>query len=73
MARQRIIGKVQAVPKVWLSKKEVAAYLGVSERYITDNMDNDPQVEVYRLSQRCALYSKENIDRYVERSRITLG
>ena len=70
MARQRIIGKIQPVPKVWLSKKELAAYLGVTMRYIEMNINTNPKVDIYRPSERIVLYNKENIDQIVRRSKI---
>ena len=70
MPRQRIIGKVEPVQKVWLSKKELAAYLGVTTRYIEMNINTNPRVEMYRPSERIVLYNKENIDRMVRRSKI---
>lgn len=69
MARQRIIGKVEPVQKVWLSKKELAAYLGVTTRYIEMNINTNPRVDVYRPSERIALYNKENIDQLIRRSK----
>lgn len=67
MPRQRNIGRVKDVEKVWLSKKELAAYLGVSERYVEENLNTNPKIEMYRISPRCVLYRKENIDWYVNR------
>lgn len=69
MARTRNLGKVMPIPKIWLSKKELAAYLGVSTRYIETNINTNPRVEVYRPTGRIALYSKENIDLVIRRSR----
>lgn len=70
MPRQRAIGKIEPVQKVWFSKKEAAAYLGVTERYMDENINKRPDVDLYRLSGRCMLYSKENLDRVILRSRI---
>lgn len=70
MARTRNIGKVEGVHKVWLSKKEVAAYLGVTERYIEENINKRPDVNIYRLSGRCFLYNKDNLDSIILNSRI---
>lgn len=70
MPRQRTIGKVEPIQKVWLSKKEAAAYIGVSERYMDENINQRPDVELYRLSGRCTLYRRENLDRIVTKCRI---
>jgi len=69
MARTRNIGKIMPVPKVWLSKKELAAYLGVSTRYIEVNINTNPKVDLYRMSDRVVLYNKENIDLIIRRSK----
>ena len=69
MARTRNIGKIMPVPKVWLSKKELAAYLGVSTRYIEVNINTNPKLDLYRMSDRVVLYNKENIDLIIRRSK----
>ena len=70
MGRTRNIGKIVPVQKVWLSKKELAAYLGVTTRYIEMNINTNPKVDIYRPSERIVLYNKENIDQIVRRSKI---
>lgn len=69
MGRTKSIGKVESVQKIWLSKKELASYLGVPERYVESNLNTNPEIEIYRISPRCCLYSKDNIDRTIKRSR----
>lgn len=68
--QKKNIGKVEAISKVWLSKKEVAAYMGVSERFIEENINKRPDVDIYRLSGKCFLYNKDNLDTVIRRSRI---
>lgn len=70
MPRQKAIGKVEPIQKVWLSKKEAAAYLGVTERYMDENINQRPEIDLYRLSGRCTLYNRDNLDRMVMKSRI---
>lgn len=70
MPRQRNIGKIESIHKVWLSKKEAAAYLGVTERYMDENINKRPDIDLYRLSCKCFLYNKENLDRMITRSKI---
>lgn len=70
MPKQKIIGKIEPVQKVWFSKKEAAAYMGVTERFIEDNINKRPDVDIYRLSVKCFLYSKDNLDTVIRRSRI---
>lgn len=62
MSRKRNIGIVQQVQKVWLSKKELSAYLGVSERYIEKVVNMNPAIKMFKLSDRTVLYSKDNVD-----------
>ncbi len=69
MARTRNLGKVMPIPKIWLSKNELAAYLGVTTRYIELNINTNPKVDVYRPSERTVLYNKENIDQIIRRSK----
>lgn len=69
MGRTRNIGKIVPVQKVWLSKKELATYLGVTTRYIEMNINTNPRVDVYRMSERVVLYNKENIDLIIRRSK----
>lgn len=64
------IGKISTVEKVYLSKKELMAYIGMSERYIETVINRNPDVELYRLSGRCVLYRKDNIDRVIQKARI---
>lgn len=70
MGRTRNIGKVEPVPKVWLTKKELAAYLGVSERYIETAINNDPRIDLFRLSNKIVLYDRSNIDAVIRRSKV---
>lgn len=67
MARKT--GRVQPVTKIWLSRKEAAAYLGITEELMRTKIDLDPKINVYRISERTSLYSVENLNAYV-RSRI---
>lgn len=69
MARTKNLGKVMPIPKIWLSKNELAAYLGVTTRYIELNINTNPKVDVYRPSERTVLYNKENIDQIIRRSK----
>lgn len=70
MPRQKYIGKVEPIQKVYLSKPELASYLGVSERYIEENINKNPDVEIYKLSKRCFLYRIDNINKVVRNSYI---
>lgn len=70
MARKKMVGMVQPLPKVWLTKKELCTYLGVSERYVETSINLNPRVKLYRLSDRTVLYSRDNIDAVVRASEV---
>lgn len=70
MPRQKKVGKVEPVQKVWLSKTELAAYLGVSERYVLENINTNPKVNIYRLSNKAYIYDRQNIDDLIRSSKI---
>lgn len=52
MPRQRNIGKIEPTPKIWLSKKEVAAYLGVTERFVDENINKRPDSFISKFLQK---------------------
>lgn len=70
MPRKRNLGVVSPLQKIWLSKKELAKYLGVSERYIEANLNMNPKVRIFRLSERTTLYNRENIDAVIMSSEV---
>lgn len=70
MARDRIIGRVEPVRKVWLSTREAAAYLGVSVRYLRDQLDVIPEVEVYNIGGNKKFYRIENLDRLITKNKV---
>ena len=70
MARERSVGKIEPVPKVWLSSKEAAAYLGVSSRYLRDNIDTMPEVEIYSIGGNKKFYRLENLNRLIIQGKV---
>lgn len=70
MARQKALGKVETIQKVWLSMSEAAAYLGVSTRYLRDNIDPIPEVEIYSLGGNKKFYRLDNLDRVIRRGKV---
>lgn len=68
--RQKNIGKVVETQKVYLSKPELAAYLGTTVRYIDRNIILNPDIEVYRLSTKLTLFRKDNIDAVIRKCRV---
>lgn len=65
-----LIGKTVPVEKIFLSKKDLTAYLGVTKRFVENVINKDPKIRIYRLSERKILYSKESIDRWVRSYKI---
>lgn len=70
MARERKTGKVELVHKIWLSTQEAAAYLGVSVRFLRDQLDAIPEVEVYSIGGNKKFYRLDNLDRLITKGRI---
>ncbi|WP_293738921.1 DNA-binding protein [uncultured Parabacteroides sp.] len=70
MARERSIGKIEPVQKIWLSTREAAAYLGVSVRFLRDQLDVIPEVEVYNIGGNKKFYRLENLDRLITKGKV---
>ena len=70
MARDRSIGKIEPVQKIWLSTREAAAYLGVSVRFLRDQLDVIPEVEVYNIGGNKKFYRRENLDRLITKGKV---
>ncbi len=70
MSRTKNLARVTPLEKVWLSKTELAAYLGVSERYVLENINTNPKVDIYRLSNKAYIYNRQNIDDLIRSSKI---
>ncbi|RHO73259.1 DNA-binding protein [Parabacteroides sp. AF48-14] len=70
MARGKTIGKIEPVHKIWLSTQEAAAYLGVSTRFLRDQLDVIPGVEVYNIGGNKKFYRLENLDRLISQGKV---
>lgn len=70
MAKTRLIGKIEPVRKIWLSTREAAAYLGVSVRFLRDQLDVIPEVEVYNIGGNKKFYRLENLDRLITKGKV---
>lgn len=70
MAKTRLIGKIEPVRKIWLSTQEAAAYLGVSVRFLRDQLDVIPEVEVYNIGGNKKFYRLENLDRLITKGKV---
>lgn len=66
----KTLGKVVAIDKVFLTRKELASYLGVTEKLIRERFDLDPDVEIYKYTQKLVFYRKDNIDEVILKCRI---
>lgn len=68
MGRVRNIGRVKDVEKIWLSMRELSGYLGVSSRYIKDNIMG--KIHFYRISEKVVLFDKAEVDRMILRNKV---
>lgn len=69
MARTKQIGKIQEVPKTWLSKDEAMAYLGCSADFLQTLRDND-LVSFSRFGNKMYWYELASIDRFLAKNRV---
>lgn len=69
MARTKIQGRVEPVPKRWLNKQEAMAYLGVSEDYLT-KLREDAEVSFSQVG-KMIWYELASLDRFVLRNRVS--
>lgn len=65
MARERKLGKVVPVDKIWLSLDELAAYIGLDNRAAARHFNKNEKVRKYELSQRTHLYDRADVDKYL--------
>jgi hypothetical protein len=42
----------------------------VSERYVLENINTNPKVNIYRLSNKAYIYDRQNIDDLIRSSKI---
>lgn len=70
MTRERKVGRIEPVHKIWLSTQEAAAYLGVSVRFLRDQLDVIPEVEVYNIGGNKKFYRLENLDRLITKGKV---
>lgn len=69
MARTKQIGKIQEVPKTWLSKDEAMAYLGCSADFLQTLRDN-ALVSFSRFGNKMYWYDLASIDRFLAKNRV---
>ncbi len=64
----RRVGKVEPIPKRWLSKDEAMAYLGCSDKYL-DKLRYNAQVS-FAQDGRKIWYELQSIDRFLNRKKV---
>lgn len=63
-------GAVAKAEKIWLSNKEIQAYLGMSQGFI-DRLRNEGKLRFYKpFGDKAIFYRKEQIDREIEKGRV---
>lgn len=67
MPRQKIIGKVVKVEPIWFTTKDACAYIGCKETFLRELRDTC-KIRTSRLTSKYYLYSKESIDKYIEKN-----
>lgn len=68
MAKEKTIGKVQPIEKVWLSKDEAKAYLGCSDRYLR-TLKEKAQISFSKYGNTI-WYDKRSIERFILRNKV---
>ena len=69
MGRQKKIGKVEPVQKIWLSAKEAMAYLGCSVG-LESKLRNNAEISFSKYNNRTIWYDLKSIERFIERNRV---
>lgn len=68
----RLVGKVKDVDKVWLSQREVKAYLDIKDSKTLEKLAVEEGIEVSIISRKLVYYKKSGIDRMLERHALTM-
>ena len=66
--RKNKTGKVEPVPKLWLSKDEAMAYLDCSKDYL-DKLRNNAEVS-FAQQGKMIWYTVESINRFLNRNKV---
>lgn len=69
MARAKTCGKIEPVPKKWLSMKEAMAYLGCSEDFLRSLKDK-AEIRFAQYGSKMIWYELQSIERFLERNRV---
>lgn len=65
---QRTVGKIEPIPKIWLSKTEAMAYLGCSERFL-ETLRNKAEIRFSRYG-RTFWYELESINQFFRKHKV---
>ncbi len=66
---RRQLGKIEPVPKKWLSKAEAMAYLDCSEDFLKTLRDN-ALVSYSQFGSKMIWYDLQSIERFVQRHKV---
>lgn len=66
---KRRTGKVEAVPKRWLSRVEAMAYLGCSEDFLKTLRDT-AQVSFAQFGSKMIWYDLQSMDRFIAKHKV---
>lgn len=66
---KRHVGKVEPVPKRWLSKDEAMAYLDCSEDFLRTLRDN-AQVSFSQFGNKKIWYDLQSLDRFILKHKV---
>lgn len=69
MPRQKVVGKIEPVPKRWLNKQEAMAYLGCGEDFL-DKLRNEALVSFSQFGSRMIWYDLASLDKFVIRNKV---
>lgn len=65
MPRQRNIGKVEPVKKIWLNASEAKAYLGCSDDFL-QKLRDEALIKFSRFGNKMYWYEIESINKFLE-------
>lgn len=69
MRTPRIVGKIEPVPKKWLSKDEAKAYLGCSDKFLQTLRDT-AQITFSRYGNKMYWYELSSIERFLTKNKV---
>lgn len=67
--RRKKLGKVEEISKVWLSKDEACAYLGVTQRFL-QRLRDEALIPFYKFGSKMLWYKKSDLDDFIKSKKI---